>query len=353
MDIISACAASGFRPGSPWARSSCRSASSSPRGRRLIADRPGRRTSSSASTQALDRTRDDLVRVKESIREKMGQDSSFIFEAHLLILEDPTLLGGLEAHHPGREGPGRMGPVQGQQPVRAALRIAHRRVLPPEEVRRLGRPDADLPEPRGRGGRRRRRPQQQHILVAHELLPSEAALRLSTRADPRRRPGHGRADVAYGHPGPVHEHPGRPRPAGCHAQVREGDFVIVDGTDGEVIINPPAGRAPRVPGQEGEVRELPPGAPEDGQAQVGDPRPRPVRPPGQHRAPRGGRAGPVHRRGRRRPLPLGVHLSPRRRPCRPRRTTLRSTPASPGGPHPHPVYHPDPRHRRRKVPAPV
>ncbi|MGZ5438621.1 MAG: phosphoenolpyruvate-utilizing N-terminal domain-containing protein [Candidatus Aminicenantales bacterium] len=47
--------------------------------------------------QALDRTRADLTRVKESVREKMGPDSSLIFEAHLLILEDPTLVGGLEA----------------------------------------------------------------------------------------------------------------------------------------------------------------------------------------------------------------------------------------------------------------
>ena len=47
--------------------------------------------------QALDRTRDDLARVKESVREKMGSDSSLIFEAHLLILEDPTLVGSLEA----------------------------------------------------------------------------------------------------------------------------------------------------------------------------------------------------------------------------------------------------------------
>src|SRR4030042_295394 len=47
--------------------------------------------------QAIDRTRDDLVKVKDGIREKMGRENAFIFEAHLLILEDPSLVGGLEA----------------------------------------------------------------------------------------------------------------------------------------------------------------------------------------------------------------------------------------------------------------
>src|SRR4030042_5867330 len=47
--------------------------------------------------QALDRTREDLVRIKEDIKDKLGLESSFIFEAHLLILEDPTLVGGLGA----------------------------------------------------------------------------------------------------------------------------------------------------------------------------------------------------------------------------------------------------------------
>src|SRR4030067_3513813 len=47
--------------------------------------------------QAIDRTRDDLVRIKDGVKDKLGQDSSFIFEAHLLILEDPALVSGLEA----------------------------------------------------------------------------------------------------------------------------------------------------------------------------------------------------------------------------------------------------------------
>jgi len=47
--------------------------------------------------QALDRTREDLAKVKEGVRAKMGPDSSLIFEAHLLILEDPSLVGGLES----------------------------------------------------------------------------------------------------------------------------------------------------------------------------------------------------------------------------------------------------------------
>ena len=57
---------------------------------------------------------------------------------------------------------------------------------------------------------------------------------------PGRRPGHGRANVARGHPGPLDEHPDRGRaPAHHPRRVSARDFLIVDGTDGEVIINPP------------------------------------------------------------------------------------------------------------------
>ena len=45
---------------------------------------------------AVGRTRADLVQVRETIKDKMGEESSFIFEAHLLILEDPSLVAGLE-----------------------------------------------------------------------------------------------------------------------------------------------------------------------------------------------------------------------------------------------------------------
>jgi phosphoenolpyruvate-protein phosphotransferase (PTS system enzyme I) len=188
--------------------------------------------------QALDRTRDDLVRVKEGIREKMGQESSFIFEAHLLILEDPTLVGGLEA-------------IIRDDKARAewALSKMNSRYeqlfesLADDYFRQRKSDVSDVLTRVYRNLETRREkeksPQKEHILVAHELLPSEAALRLSKELTL------GIAlDMGGGtsHTAILARSLGIPAVLGLRdvtRQVREGEFVIVDGTDGEVIIDPP------------------------------------------------------------------------------------------------------------------
>jgi len=188
--------------------------------------------------QALDRTREDLVRVKESVREKMGADSSFIFEAHLLILEDPTLVGGLEA-------------VIRDEKARAewALSKANTRYeqlfesLADDYFRQRKSDVSDVLKRVYRnletGREKEKKPQKQHILVAHELLPSEAALRLSKELT---------LGVALDMGGQTSHTAILARSLGIPAvlglrditrQVREGEFVIIDGTDGEVIIDPP------------------------------------------------------------------------------------------------------------------
>lgn len=188
--------------------------------------------------QALDRTREDMARVKESVREKVGSDSSLIFEAHLLILEDPTLVGGLEA-------------VIREEKARAewALSKANARYeqlfesLTDDYFRQRKSDVSDVLKRVYRNLETKREkekaPQKQHVLVAHELLPSEAALRLSK-------------DLTLGvaldmgggtsHTAILARSLGIPAVLGLRditRQVREGEFVIVDGTDGEVIIDPP------------------------------------------------------------------------------------------------------------------
>jgi phosphotransferase system enzyme I (PtsI) len=188
--------------------------------------------------QALDRTRDDLVRIKEGVREKMGPDSSLIFEAHLLILEDPSLVAGLEA-------------VIRDEKARAewALSKANARfeqlfeALTDEYFRQRKSDVSDVLKRVYRNLETKREkekaPQKQHVLVAHELLPSEAALRLSREMT---------LGVALDMGGQTSHTALLARSLGIPAvlglrdvtrQVRDGDFVIVDGTDGEVIINPP------------------------------------------------------------------------------------------------------------------
>ncbi|HMA54129.1 MAG TPA: phosphoenolpyruvate--protein phosphotransferase, partial [Acidobacteriota bacterium] len=188
--------------------------------------------------QALDRTRADMARVKESVREKVGPDSSLIFEAHLLILEDPALVGGLEA-------------IIREEKARAewALSKTNARYeqlfesLADDYFRQRKSDVSDVLKRVYRNLETKREkekaPHKQHILVAHELLPSEAALRLSKALT---------LGVALDMGGQTSHTAILARSLGIPAvlglrdvtrQVREGEFVIIDGTDGEVIIDPP------------------------------------------------------------------------------------------------------------------
>lgn len=188
--------------------------------------------------QALDRTRDDLVKVKEGVREKVGAEGSLIFEAHLLILEDPSLVAGLEA-------------VIRDEKARAewALSKANARfeklfeALTDDYFRQRKSDVADVLKRVYRNLEPKREkekaPQKPHIVIAHELLPSEAAQRLSRELT---------LGVALDMGGQTSHTAILARSLGIPAvlglrdatqRVRDGDFVIVDGTDGEVIVNPP------------------------------------------------------------------------------------------------------------------
>ncbi len=207
--------------------------------------------------RAIERTKADLVQVREKIREKMGEEDSFIFEAHLLILEDPSLITGLEK-------------IIREEKARAEWALSKTNSRYEQLFESLNddyfrQRKSDVSDVLSRIYRnlevkirteKEKAAGRQHILVAHELLPSEAALRLGRESTLGVALDMGGADLAHGHPGPLDEHPRRPRTAGTSRPTSgNGDFVIVDGTDGEVIINPPAGRPARIPGQEGEVRQ--------------------------------------------------------------------------------------------------
>jgi len=188
--------------------------------------------------QAIDRTRDDLVKVKDGIQEKMGRENAFIFEAHLLILEDPSLVGGLET-------------IIRDDKARAewALSKTNSRYeqlfesLADDYFRQRKSDVSDVLTRVYRNLEIRREkeksPQKQHVLVAHELLPSEAALRLSRELT---------LGIALDMGGQTSHTAILARSLGIPAvvglrdisrRVRDGDFIIVDGTDGEVIIDPP------------------------------------------------------------------------------------------------------------------
>lgn len=188
--------------------------------------------------RAVDRTRADLARLRDDIREKMGHDCSVIFEAHLLILDDPSLLSGLET-------------IVREEKARAEWALSKTNIRYEEmfssladEYFRQRRSDVSDVLTRvyrnledGRDGEKS--PDRPHVLVAHELLPSEAALRLSRELT---------LGIALDMGGQTSHTAILARSLGIPAVlglrevtrwVRDGDFIIVDGTGGEVIINPP------------------------------------------------------------------------------------------------------------------
>jgi phosphotransferase system enzyme I (PtsI) len=188
--------------------------------------------------QALDRTREDLVRVKDGLREKIGPDGSLIFEAHLLILDDSALVGGIEAiiRDEKARAEWALSKVNARfEQLFESLTDDYFRQRKSDVSDVLKRVYKNLETRRDK----EKEPQKQHILVAHELLPSEAALRLSKALT---------LGIALDMGGQTSHTAILARSLGIPAvlglrdvtrQLSEGEFVIVDGTDGEVIIDPP------------------------------------------------------------------------------------------------------------------
>lgn len=190
--------------------------------------------------RAVVRTEKQLLEWKREVETRMGEEHSFIFDAHLLILKDASLFAAVER-------------IIREEKVRAewALTQVHKKYqnlfdsLSDDYFRQrqfdvtdvLARVYANLD-----GGKRRQRAENQAkkvILVTHDLLPSEAAMSFSQ--------GNLLAVAmdmggATSHTAILARSLNIPAVVGLHdvtRQVKNGDFVIVDGTDGEVLINPP------------------------------------------------------------------------------------------------------------------
>lgn len=188
--------------------------------------------------RAVERTKRQLVRIKDKIKAKVGDEHAFIFDAHLLILEDKSLLDGLEK-------------IIREEKARAEWAIAqvHDKYvkifdsLADEYFRDRKSDISDVLSKVYRNlepaGRPEKDDEGEKILVAHDLLPSEAASRLS------------RGNVLAvaldmggktSHTAILARSLNIPAVVGLRnitRKVKSGDRLIVDGTDGEVILNPP------------------------------------------------------------------------------------------------------------------
>jgi len=187
---------------------------------------------------ALERTRKQLVLIKEKVGKQLGEEHSFIFESHVMILEDKSLIQGLRTRI--KEDLSR---------TEWAITQLHRHYMSVFDSisddylkeRKYDVTDVlskvylnlQLTEtPKKEDGKNR-------ILVAHDLLPSEAASRLSR--------GNVLAvalDVGgtTSHTAILARSLNIPTVMGLRNithNVKDGDTLIVDGIDGEVIVNPP------------------------------------------------------------------------------------------------------------------
>ncbi len=188
--------------------------------------------------RAVARTRLELQTLRSEIKAKVGADQGFIFDAHLLILDDAALRARLEKiiREEKSKAEWALSRVNAQyQKLFESLKDEYFRerrydisdVL--SKVYRNLEQKAEAAEDK----------QKARILVASELLPSEAALLLSS----------GKILAVALNMGGTTSHAAIlarslniPAVVGLHNitdQVQTGTSIIVDGTDGEVIINPP------------------------------------------------------------------------------------------------------------------
>ena len=188
---------------------------------------------------ALVETREDLAVLKRDVGAKIGEEHSFIFDAHLLILEDRSLLEGLEKliREENVNSETALGEMnEHYRKIFEAIEDEYFRQRQSDVADVLGKVYRNL---NGGGKDAGLESTQDRILVAHDLLPSEAALRLSR----------GKVlAVALDMGGPTSHAAilarslNIPTVVGLHditLKVRNGDTLIVDGTDGEVFVNPP------------------------------------------------------------------------------------------------------------------
>jgi phosphotransferase system enzyme I (PtsI) len=190
--------------------------------------------------KAVERTQSELLQLKREVKGSMGEEHAFIFDAHLLILGDRTLFESVEQTIRVEKVRAEWALTQVNQKYQElfdAIADEYFRQRKSDVSDVLARVVANLgPKKKPRAKREQKK---QVVLVAHEMLPSEAAVRLSA--------GNVLA-VATDMGGPTSHTAilarslNIPAVVGLHnvtQQVKTGDFVIVDGTDGEVIINPP------------------------------------------------------------------------------------------------------------------
>jgi phosphotransferase system enzyme I (PtsI) len=188
--------------------------------------------------KAIELTKRQLTDIKDNVKEKIGEEHSFIFDAHILIVKDSSLFVSLKKIITAKMSRAEWAISQiHEQYMRKFESIAdeyfRERKFDVSDVLSRVYKNLEPFEPK------RAHDDKDKILVGHELLPSEAALRLSQ--------GNVLA-VALDMGGQTSHTAILARSLNIPAvvglrditkRVKNGDVLIVDGTDGEVLVNPP------------------------------------------------------------------------------------------------------------------
>jgi len=187
---------------------------------------------------AIQKTEHQLKKIKEEIGKKLGAEHSFIFEAHLFILQDKNLISRIEEIIKGEK-------IKAERAISKAYE-EYSKMFESIEDQYIKQREYDLKDVLSKlylnldsKKKYKKDDGKEKILVGHDLLPSEAASKLSQ--------GNVLA-VALDMGGTTSHTAILARSLNIPAvmgltqvtkKVKEGDTLIVDGTNGEVIINPP------------------------------------------------------------------------------------------------------------------
>ncbi len=187
---------------------------------------------------AIKRTQEQIVRIRNNVKDIIGEEHAFIFEAHLLILQDKSLITSLKEIIQREKTRAEWAITQVHEKYQRLFEsiddeyLMQRKFDVADVLSKIYR-NLELAEKRKKDDGREK------ILVAHELLPSEAALRLSK--------GNVLAVALDGggqtsHTAILARSLNIPAVMGLRnvsQRVKNGDVLIIDGIDGEVLINPP------------------------------------------------------------------------------------------------------------------
>lgn len=188
--------------------------------------------------KASELTKKQLELIKKDVSNMIGEDHSFIFEAHLMILKDKALLSSLEKiiKHDLCKAEWAISQVHDRyNKIFESITDEYLKQRKSDISDVLSRLYRNLIQQK----RKKIDDKKNKIIVAHDLLPSEAAFRLN------------KGNVlgialdmggATSHTAILARSLNIPAVMGLRnitQKVKNGDYLIVDGSDGEVIIDPP------------------------------------------------------------------------------------------------------------------